>query len=93
MLAGLGHALAALHDRRRALQVARDLERQRSERGLFGYEIGVIHAALGDADRAFAWLGRAVQERSGWVAYLRVDPRLDGLHADPRFDDLQPQAT
>jgi TolB-like protein len=93
MLAGLGHALAAMHDRRRALQVARDLERQRGERGLFAYEIGVIHAALGDADRAFAWLVRAVQERSGWVAYMRVDPRLDALHDDPRFDDLQPKPT
>ena len=88
MLAGLGHAPAAVHDRREALRVARDLERLRGDKGLFAYERGVIQAALGDRDRAFGWLSRAVAERSGWIAYLRVDPRLDALHDDPRFTSL-----
>ena len=51
---------------------------------------GVIHAALGDEDQAFKWLALAVQERSGWIAYLRVDPRLDKLHTDARFTELTP---
>jgi TolB-like protein/Tfp pilus assembly protein PilF len=93
MLAGLGHALAALQDRRDALRVADDLQRLRAGNGLFAYEIGVIHAALGDRDQAFSWLTRAVHERSGWIAYLRVDPRLDALHRDSRFDNLSAGAT
>jgi hypothetical protein len=64
MLAGLGHALAALQDRREALRVADDLQRLRADKGLLAYEIGVIHAALGDRDHAFRWLTRAVRERS-----------------------------
>src|SRR5512145_1204715 len=88
MLAGLGHALAVLQDRREALQIAEDLERLRGDKGLFAYELGVIRAALGEQDQAFRWFKRAIQERSGWIAYLRVDPRLDALHADPRFDNL-----
>lgn len=92
MLAGLGHALAVLHDRREANRVAADLERLRGDRGLFAYELGVIKAALGDRDQAFTWLVRALTERSGWIAYLRVDPRLENLHADPRFDSLLGQA-
>jgi TolB-like protein/Tfp pilus assembly protein PilF len=88
MLAGLGHALAANQDRREALRVVRDLEQLRADKGLFGYEIGVIHATLGDVDAAFRWFSRAVAERSGWIAYLPVDPRLDDLHGDPRFDAL-----
>jgi tetratricopeptide (TPR) repeat protein len=88
MLAGLGHALAVLHDRRAALRVARDLERLRGDKGLFAYELGVIHAALDDRDQALKWLAPAVQERSGWIAYLQVDPRLDELRADPPFEQL-----
>jgi TolB-like protein/tetratricopeptide (TPR) repeat protein len=88
MLAGLGHALAAVQDRQGALRVANDLQRLRADKGLFAYEIGVIHAALGDHDEALRWFTQAVQDRSGWIAYLRVDPRLDPLHADPRFDTL-----
>jgi TolB-like protein/tetratricopeptide (TPR) repeat protein len=88
MLAGLGHALASIQDRKEALKVVRELERLRGDKGLFAYEVGLIHATLGDDEKAFAWLTRAVQERSGWIAYLRVDPRLDRLHDDPTFKNL-----
>jgi TolB-like protein/tetratricopeptide (TPR) repeat protein len=90
MLAGLGHALAVSGERRDARRVARDLQRMRGDKGLFAYELAVIHAALGDQDAAFKWLALAVEERSGWIAYLRVDPRLDHLHTDPRFTRLIP---
>ena len=92
MLAGLGHALAANQDQKEALKIARQLERLRGDKGLFAYEIGVIHATLDDDEKAYGWLTRAVQERSGWIAYLRVDPRLDRLHDDPRFRNLLVQA-
>jgi adenylate cyclase len=93
MLAGLGHAFAVLQDRPEALRVTQDLERLRGDKGLFAYELGVIRAALGEQHQAFRWFRRAVQERSGWIAYLRVDPRLDALHTDPRFDILIADAT
>jgi tetratricopeptide (TPR) repeat protein len=92
MVAGLGQAFAASDDRREALRIIRDLERLRADKGLFAYEIGVIYATLGDDNRACDWLTRAVQERSGWIAYLRRDPRLDGLHDHPRFAGLLDQA-
>jgi TolB-like protein/Tfp pilus assembly protein PilF len=88
MLAGLGHALAANQERREALRVVRDLERLRADKGLFAYEIGVILATLGKRDDSFQWFTRAVEERSGWIVYLKVDPRLELLHDDPRFDAL-----
>jgi tetratricopeptide (TPR) repeat protein len=90
MLAGLGHALAANQDRRAAVRVMQDLQRLRGDKGLFAYEIAVIHSSLGQTDDAFLWLSRAVEERSGWIAYLPRDPRLDALHGDPRFAALQP---
>jgi TolB-like protein/Tfp pilus assembly protein PilF len=92
MLAGLGHALASNQDRKEAMKIARELEGLRGDKGLFAYEIAVIHATLGDHEKAYIWLTRAVDERSGWIAYLRVDPRLDGLHQDPRFHNLLAQS-
>jgi tetratricopeptide (TPR) repeat protein len=84
MLAGLGHGLAASQDRRAALAIIEDLRKLRG-RGLFAYELGIIHAALGDLEPALKWFTHAVQERSGWIAYVPVDPRLDELREDPRF--------
>jgi TolB-like protein/Tfp pilus assembly protein PilF len=88
MLAGLGHAFAVAKERREALRTIDELRRLRGRKGLFAYEIGIISGALGDADVAFKWFVRAVEERSGWIAYLKVDPRLENLRPDPRFERL-----
>ena len=68
-------------------EVVREAHR-RGDKGLFAYEIGLIHAALGQSDEAFRWLTQSVRERSGWIAYLPRDPRLAPLHADLRFEAL-----
>ena len=48
----------------------------------------LIAAAQGDVERAFTLLDRAVTERSNSVLWLGVDPRVDPLRTDPRFDRL-----
>jgi len=48
-----------------------------------------FYAALGEKDKAFAELNKAYENRDGFVVmYLKVDPRLDPLRSDPRFQDL-----
>jgi serine/threonine-protein kinase len=51
-------------------------------------QIGYIYAALGERDRAFEWLERAVAEKSSFVFHLKVDPAADDLRSDPRFGRL-----
>ena len=31
---------------------------------------------------------KAYEDRSDWLIYLRVEPRLDSLRSDPRFEKL-----
>jgi serine/threonine protein kinase/tetratricopeptide (TPR) repeat protein len=50
--------------------------------------VATVHAALGDRDTAFHWLEKAFEERSHGLTFLRVDPALDSLRGDPRFDEL-----
>jgi tetratricopeptide (TPR) repeat protein len=50
--------------------------------------IALVYTALGEKDAAFDWLNKAVTERSGSVRYLKIEPRLDPLRSDPRFDAL-----
>jgi serine/threonine protein kinase/Tfp pilus assembly protein PilF len=61
-----------------------------ADREPLAYEIAAVYAALGDKDRAFTWLRRAFNERAAGRAGIRVDPRFDGLHNDPRFRDFDP---
>ena len=48
----------------------------------------MLHTGLGEADAAFEWLDRALEDRRGWLAYLKVEPLLDPLRSDPRFTRL-----
>lgn len=88
MRAGLGYVYAAVGERRAARAVLREFDEAADRQQRFAYEAAVIRAALGDADAAFDRLHAAVEARSGWIAYLGVDPRLDPLRADPRFQAL-----
>jgi hypothetical protein len=47
-----------------------------------------LYLGLGDNARALDWSERAYDERRGWVAYVRVNPLMDPLRAEPRFAAL-----
>jgi tetratricopeptide (TPR) repeat protein len=88
MLAGLGRMLATAGDRAAALAIVDTL----TARGLFAYEIALIHVALGDRASALASLEQARAARSGWIVYARVDPRLATLRDDASFPAAAPMA-
>ena len=49
---------------------------------------GLVDLGLGNRDRALAEIEQAFNERSGGVLYLPVDPLLDPLRSNPRFQQL-----
>lgn len=52
------------------------------------YEIACFNAELGNKDQAFEYLEKAYERRRSSLNYIIVDPSLDSLHNDPRFDKL-----
>jgi TolB-like protein/Flp pilus assembly protein TadD len=52
------------------------------------WPIGLVYVALGDKDEAFPWMDKAYEEHSAWLLSLRVNPWVDPLRSDPRFDEL-----
>jgi len=60
-----------------------------SRRGyISAYDIALVYTGLGENDRAFEWLGKAIAERSMFVVHLAWDARLQPLRADRRFQEL-----
>jgi hypothetical protein len=49
--------------------------------------IAAVYAALGDRDEALRILEKAVEERQLLTA-IKVDPPLEQLHSDPRWQVL-----
>lgn len=71
-----------------ARQLLAEVEAISRERYICAYEIAVTHAALGDADAAFEWLAKALEDKADCIPLLKIDPRLDTLRPDPRFQEL-----
>ncbi len=83
---GHGYAIAARCDEARA--VLNQLNSLSSQRYVSPYDIALVHLGLQENDEAFKWLQRAVEQRSLWLGYLNVEPQLDPLRPDRRFDGL-----
>ena len=47
-----------------------------------------VYSFLGDSDETFRWLEESYEERSPWIAWLKVNPTYDWLRTDPRFEEL-----
>jgi len=71
-----------------ARQALRDLLARSQHFHVPPYGIATVYAALGDKDQAFAQLEKAYAQRSFFMGFLKVDPELDSLRSDPRFQDL-----
>ncbi len=87
--AALGHLYGIAGKNAQAHGVFEELTMRASQSYVPAYDIALVCTGLGWQDQAFEYLNKAHQERSGWMTYINVDPRLDPLRKDPRFLDLQ----
>ena len=86
--AGLATALAAVGRTADARAMLEEILRRRAGRYISAWTLASIYAGLGDAKEALDWLERAVDERDPSLAWLKVHPRFDLLHGEPRFQAL-----
>ena len=84
----LGRAYASAGRKQEARHVLDQLKRAARRRPGMSHWIGTLLAVLGENDDALVWLEKAYQEHNGALILLKVAPEYDGLHADPRFQDL-----
>ena len=54
----------------------------------YAYEIAVAYALLGEKDAAIEWLKKAEAAQAHSFNFVQVDPRLDTLRGDERFNEL-----
>ena len=87
-LAFLGHAYAIAGRRDDALKVREKLKDLSKQRYVSPYFLAVVYVGLSANGQAFEYLERAYEERSESLIYLKVEPILEPLHSDPRFQDL-----
>jgi len=87
--ANLAFAYAKSGRREKAQDMLRELQEESSRRSIDPVFFAIIHAGLGENDRAFDWLEKAYKDRSG-PPYLHPLQHiaLNVLRSDPRWADF-----
>lgn len=89
VLSGLARAYAVAGRRADAEKALKRLTRLRAKKYISAYGIALVYEALGEKHLVFTWLQKAYEERAAEMPLLKVDPRLDSVRSDPRFEALQ----
>ena len=87
-LASLAQAYAVAGRRAETRQVAGQLIKASRVHYVPPFFLAVIYATLNSKDQAFSWLEKAYREHDSYLVRLKVEPGLDSLRSDPRFEDL-----
>jgi TolB-like protein/DNA-binding winged helix-turn-helix (wHTH) protein/Tfp pilus assembly protein PilF len=83
---GLAYGLAGR--KAEALKIVNELLELNKTRYVTPAALVNVYLGLDDKEQAFVWLEKAFQERSNYVAYLKVFPIVDPIRSDRRFADL-----
>jgi serine/threonine-protein kinase len=52
------------------------------------YFTSLLYFSLGEHDLGFEWLEKACEGPGQWMVYLKVDPLLDNIRSNPKFNAL-----
>ena len=85
----LGHLVGKMGRKDEARQILEQLLQVRRQRYFDAYGLALLYLGLDDREEALRWLEQGYQDRDGFnVSPIRVNPFLDPLHGDPRFEAL-----
>jgi TolB-like protein/Tfp pilus assembly protein PilF len=87
-LAFLGHALGTLGRRDEAEQILEQLESMRRTQHVSAMDSFLVALGLRRIEEALDWMEKGVEQKSGWLVYLKTDPRVASLQGHPRFQSL-----
>ena len=86
--AALARTYAAKGDKAQALRLVNELITLSKKEYVSSYSVATVYASLRNPDQAFVWLEKGYKERCEDMTFLKIDPRIDPLRSDPRFQDL-----
>jgi serine/threonine-protein kinase len=84
----LAYANAMAGRRDKALDIVSKLKKTSDGEHVAPDHIALVYIGLGEHDKAFEWLDKALDERVWYLVYLNADPMFEPLRSDPRFARL-----
>jgi len=92
VVALLGHAYALKGEREKALRQLNQMKELEQHGTAWAYGFALLYVGLDNKDEALKWLERSYQAKDYVsISLIKVDPFLDPLRGDPRFEKLANQ--
>jgi TolB-like protein/tetratricopeptide (TPR) repeat protein len=82
------HVLAAVGREDEARQILDSLFKNNQIENITPYEIAVIYSLLDERTKSIEWLKKAKDQHAVGFSFVRVDPLLDNVRGDKRFENL-----
>jgi serine/threonine-protein kinase len=87
-IAAIGHVYGMAGKKAEAQKTLAYLNALSTKKFVTAYGVALVYASLGEKEKAFLWLNKALEERSNWLVWLKLDPRWVSIRTDKRFADL-----
>ena len=88
MSAALAQTFATAGKKKKAVQILDTLTKRAEQTYVAPYFFAGIHVGLGEDEHALEYLEKCYEERSHWLIYLPIDPSMDKLRDQPRFQEV-----
>jgi TolB-like protein/Tfp pilus assembly protein PilF len=88
----LAYAYALQGEQEKALRLLGQLEDLEGRNGrVFAYAVAMVHLRLGQKEQAIDWLERSYLDKELPMSFIKVNPELEPLRGNPRFEKLANQ--
>lgn len=86
--ASLAYAMAVAGQSAGAIGILEQLEQRSKYRYVPPIDLGLVHLGLGNNSEAFGYFEKARERRCSRLIWMNIDPRMQHLRGDPRFEKL-----
>jgi tetratricopeptide (TPR) repeat protein len=85
----LGYVYAMAGERHKAEKLIQDLQKRAGREYVAPFLFAWIYVGLGNADEAFTWLEKAVEQQDAYMLLLfSWEPSFEPLRKDPRYTEI-----
>jgi hypothetical protein len=88
LLGALGHVYGRMGKREEAAAILAELEAMAWQRYVPRYHTAMVYHGLRDEADSMREIERSLEERSGVIAWLKVDPQINWLMPNDRFRQI-----
>ena len=88
VLAELAASYAAAGQSSEARRLLAEIQKRSAQEYVSAYAYALVHTFLGEQPQALMWLEKATDERSWYLPFIAVEPDLESLRGDPRFQKV-----